>query len=80
MDNNHSKEKLKLYASNISQLEKQKKHLSDEIKETYNAAKNDGFDDKIIRKIIKIEDVAKFKSEIGAERDLFDFYLDTIND
>ena len=79
MDHNHSKDKLKLYASEINALEMRKKHIGEEIKETYLAAKNEGFDDKIIKKIIKIQDVEKHKKEISHERDLFDFYFDTIN-
>jgi len=48
-----SREKLKSFVERIANLETEKKSISEDIKDIYGEAKNDGFDPKALRKIVK---------------------------
>jgi len=62
---NNSKEHLKQIVSNIQRLEDQKADLAEEIKCIFSESKSAGFDNKIVRKLIRAaKDPAKFKAEL----------------
>lgn len=70
-----SREKLKAFVERISRLEIEKKSLSDDIKDIYAEAKNDGFDPKAMRQVVK--DSLKTQTERAAAREteaLVDIY------
>lgn len=56
---------LKQIVSNIKHLEDQKREIADEIKHSYDEAKSNGFNTKIIKKLISIKDIEKFKEEMA---------------
>ena len=66
-----SAEHLRQFVERIERLEDERKNVSDDIKEVYNEAKSNGFDNKILREIIKIR-----KLEAN-ERDEQEHLLDT---
>ena len=67
-----AKEHLAQFISRIERLEQEKSELAEDIKEIYAEAKNNGFDVKIMRQIIKIkkQDQAKL-AEHEAILDLY---------
>ena len=64
---------LKSLVERIERLEEEKKTLSGDIKEVYAEAKANGFDVKILRKIINLR--KKDASEREEEQSLLDVYL-----
>jgi len=46
--------KLKSFFERIEKLSDEKKNIQDDIKEVYNEAKNEGYDTKIMRKVIAL--------------------------
>lgn len=74
MNHNHSKEALEKIANNIRYLQEKEQEIKDEIKATYDEAKSQGFDTKIIKKLIKITDKDKFQEELT----LMELYAETI--
>jgi uncharacterized protein (UPF0335 family) len=65
MINNSSKQHLKQIIENIQNLQDRQKQISEEIKEIYKESKSVGFDNKIIRKLIRISNnPSKFKEEL----------------
>lgn len=46
--------KLRSYIERVERLEEEKKNISDDIKELYNEIKNEGFDTKAIKSIVKL--------------------------
>lgn len=74
MNHNHSKEALQKIASNIRYLQEKEREIKEEIKATYDEAKAQGFDTKIIKKLIKITDKDKFQEELT----LMELYAETI--
>lgn len=51
---NATAQQLKAFIERIERLEEDKKNISDDIKEVYAEAKGNGFDAKILRKIVSI--------------------------
>lgn len=51
---NVAADQLRLFIERIERLEEEKKGVADDIKDTYNEAKSQGFDAKIMRQIIKL--------------------------
>lgn len=54
MDNSIAGDQLRSLIERIERLEDEKKALSDDIKDVYGEAKGNGFDTKIIRKIVAL--------------------------
>lgn len=49
--------KLKSFFERIEKLSDEKKTIQDDIKEVYNEAKNEGYDTKIMRKVIALRKI-----------------------
>ncbi len=64
---------LRAFIERIERLEEEKKALSDDIKEVYAEAKGNGFDVKIIRKIVSIRKQDRDKRR--EEEEILDLYL-----
>jgi uncharacterized protein (UPF0335 family) len=64
---------LRAFIERIERLNEQKKALSEDIKEVYSEAKANGFDPKIIRKIISIRN--QDPDARSEEETLLDLYL-----
>ncbi|MGD1037999.1 MAG: DUF2312 domain-containing protein [Roseiarcus sp.] len=64
---------LRALLERIERLEEEKKALSDDIKDVYAEAKGNGFDAKIIRKIVSIRKQDRDKRR--EEEEILDLYL-----
>lgn len=65
-------EQLSLFVDKIERLEEEKKELQETIKDVYNEAKGEGFDVKILRKLISLR---KIRPNDRQEQDeLLDLY------
>jgi len=73
---NKSQEKLKQYYEAIERYEEEKQEIVERVKEIYDAAKNEGFDSKIIKKLLKLSKEDKEKRKI--ERYLLETYSDSL--
>ena len=51
---NATAQQLKAFIERIERLEEEKKNISDDIKDVYAEAKGNGFDAKVLRKIVSI--------------------------
>jgi uncharacterized protein (UPF0335 family) len=49
-----SEEQLRLFIERIERLEEEKKGIGDDIRDTYNESKSQGFDPKIMRQIVAL--------------------------
>jgi uncharacterized protein (UPF0335 family) len=68
--------KLKSLIERIERLEEDKKGISGDLKEVYAEAKGEGFDTKIIRKVVRIR--AQDKAKRQEEEALIDLYISAI--
>jgi uncharacterized protein (UPF0335 family) len=64
---------LRAFIERIERLEEEKKALSDDIKDVYGEAKANGFDVKIMRKIVSLR--RKDRDERMEEETILDLYL-----
>ncbi|CAA7617202.1 DUF2312 domain-containing protein [Magnetospirillum sp. SS-4] len=64
---------LRQFVDRIERLEQEKKQLSDDIKDVYGQAKSQGFDVKILRKIISLR--KKDRQEREEEEQILELYL-----
>jgi uncharacterized protein (UPF0335 family) len=64
---------LKAFVERIERLEEEKKALADDIKDVYSEAKGNGFDVKIMRKIVSIRKQDREKRR--EEEEILDLYL-----
>ncbi len=64
---------LRAFIERIERLEEEKKALADDIKDVYAEAKGNGFDVKIIRKIVSIRKQDRDKRR--EEEEILDLYL-----
>ena len=64
---------LKAFVERIERLEEEKKALADDIKDVYAEAKGNGFDIKIMRKIVAIRKQDRDKRR--EEEEILDLYL-----
>ena len=74
-----SGKRLKTYIDRVERLEEEKQQIADDIKEVYSEAKSDGFDVKIMKKVVSIRKkddndrmeeeqlLSVYKSSIGME-------------
>lgn len=73
---NVSADQLQSIIERIEQLEEEKKEVSEQIKEVYAEAKGNGFDAKIIRKIVSIR--KKSPDERSEEEAILDMYMQAL--
>ena len=67
-----AKDQLVAFVERIERLEEEKKGISDDIKEVYAEAKGNGFDVKVLRKVISVrKQDAGERAEIEAILDLY---------
>ena len=71
-----AKGQLKTIVERIERLEEEKKTIAADIKEIYAEAKGNGFDTKILRKVISIR--KKDRHEREEEEAMLDIYLDAL--
>lgn len=68
--------RLKSLIERIERLEEDKAAVSGDLKEVYNEAKGEGFDTKILRKVVRLRKQDKVKRQ--EEEALIDLYLSAI--
>jgi len=76
MSNGPNKDEVLQYINRIERLEEDKKSVSDDIKDVYAELKNNGYDAKIIRKLVSIR--RKSKEERKEEEALLELYMSAI--
>jgi uncharacterized protein (UPF0335 family) len=69
-------EALKSIAERIERLEEEKKTIVDDIKEVYAEAKGNGYDTKILRKVLAIR--KRDRNEVQEERAIMDLYFSAL--
>ncbi|KPH81001.1 DUF2312 domain-containing protein [Bosea vaviloviae] len=78
MDEPVQGDQLKSIVERIERLEEEKKTISDDIKEVYAEAKGNGYDVKIIRKVIAIR--KRDANERAEEEAILDLYLQAVGE
>ena len=73
---NFAKDQLKPVVERIERLEEEKAALAADIKEVYAEAKGNGFDTKILRKVIRIRKMDA--AERSTEEEMLDLYLSAV--
>jgi uncharacterized protein (UPF0335 family) len=73
---NFAKDQLKSVVERIERLEEEKAALAADIKEVYAEAKGNGFDVKILRKVIRIRKMDA--AERSTEEEMLDLYLSAV--
>jgi len=76
MSNEPNKDEVLQYISRIEKLEEEKKATSEDIKSVYMELKGNGYDPKIIRKLVSIR--RKSKEERQEEETLLELYMTAI--
>ena len=76
MDDPVAGDQLLSIVQRIERLEEEKKTISDDIKEVYAEAKGNGFDTKILRKVIRIR--KQDAAERSTEEEMLDLYLSAV--
>jgi uncharacterized protein (UPF0335 family) len=71
-----AKEQLTAFVERIERLEEEKKGISDDIKEVYAEAKGNGFDVKVLRKVISVR--KQDASERAEQEAILDLYLQAL--
>jgi uncharacterized protein (UPF0335 family) len=71
-----AKEQLTAFVERIERLEEEKKGISDDIKEVYAEAKGNGFDVKVLRKVISLR--KQDASERAEQEAILDLYLQAL--
>ena len=66
-------EPLRQYVERIEKLEEEKRDISDNIKDAYAESKSNGYDPKIIRKLVALRKLEE--SERNEQEELMDMYL-----
>ncbi len=69
-------DRLRSFIQRVERLEEDKKGLADDIKEVYNEAKGEGFDVKVLRKVIALR--KKDPEEVAEEEELLELYMSAI--
>lgn len=73
---NFAKDQLKSVVDRIERLEEEKSALSADIKEVYAEAKGNGFDVKILRKVIRVR--KQDAAERSTEEEMMELYLSAV--
>jgi uncharacterized protein (UPF0335 family) len=71
-------DQLKSIVERIERLEEEKKTISDDIKEVYAEAKGNGYDVKVLRKVIAIR--KRDANERAEEEAILDLYLQAVGE
>ena len=71
-----AKDQLKAIIERIERLEEEKKTISDDIRDVYAEAKGNGFDTKILRKVISLR--KKEPTEREEEQSMLDLYMEAL--
>jgi uncharacterized protein (UPF0335 family) len=71
-------DRLKSFVERIERLEEEKQGIADGIKEIYGEAKGEGFDAKVLRKVVAVR--KKDPQERAEEDELLELYLSAIGD
>ena len=71
-------DQLKGIVERIERLEEEKKTIADDIKEVYAEAKGNGYDIKVLRKVIALR--KRDKAERDEEAAILDLYLQAVGD
>ena len=71
-------DELRQFVERIEHLEQEKKDIAEQIKEVYAESKGNGFDVKIIRKVIRIRKQDRAKRQ--EEEAILDLYLSAIGE
>jgi uncharacterized protein (UPF0335 family) len=62
-----SDQQLRLFVERVERLEEEKKGISDDIRDTFNEMKSQGYDPKIVKKLLKLRKMAPHdRAEIEA--------------
>ena len=78
MDDPVQGDQLKSIVERIERLEEEKKTIADDIKEVYAEAKGNGYDVKVLRKVIAIR--KRDKNERDEEEAILDLYLQAVGE
>jgi uncharacterized protein (UPF0335 family) len=78
MDDPVQGDQLKSIVERIERLEEEKKTISDDISEVYAEAKGNGYDVKVLRKVIAIR--KRDKDERAEEEAVLDLYLQAVGE
>ena len=78
MDDPVQGDQLKSIVERIERLEEEKKTIADDIKEVYAEAKGNGYDVKVLRKVIRLRKQDKAKRQ--EEEAILDLYLSALGD
>ncbi len=71
-------DELKSIVARIERLEEEKRSIADDIKEVYGEAKSNGYDVKVLRKVIAIR--ARDLNERKEEEAILDLYLQAVGE
>ena len=71
-------DRLRTFIERIERLEEDKKGIAEDIKEVYSEAKGEGFDQKVLRKVIALR--KKDPQERAEEDELLELYLSAIGE
>jgi uncharacterized protein (UPF0335 family) len=71
-------DELKSIVARIERLEEEKKSISEDIKEVYAEAKANGYDAKVLRKVVALR--ARDLNERKEEEAILDLYLQTVGE
>ncbi len=69
-------DRLRSFIQRVERLEEDKKGIADDIKEVYAEAKGEGFDVKVLRKVIALR--KKDPEEVAEEEELLELYMSAI--
>ena len=78
MDDPVAGDQLKSIVERIERLEEEKKTIADDIKEVYAEAKGNGYDDKILRKVVALR--RRDLDERKEEEAILDLYLQAVGE
>jgi len=74
--NKTTQDQLRAFIERIERLEEEKKSLSQDIGDVYREATSNGYDKKIMRKLIALR--KKEPAQIQEEKDLLDIYMQAV--
>lgn len=73
-----SREQLRQFIEKLENLEQEKAQLSEVIREVLSEAKNEGFDPKIMRQILRMRKMKK--NELAEQEELLELYRQALGD
>ncbi|MCQ0987520.1 DUF2312 domain-containing protein [Jiella marina] len=74
--NGIAQDQLRSFVDRIERLEEEKKTISDDIKDVYAEAKGNGFDTKVLRKVISLR--KQDQNERQEQESILDLYLQAL--